>query len=736
MSSDNKWPFDNGITVIGMKLPEYLNWAAGTGEPRPKKLLLPPIQRGFIWRPVQIAQLWDSLLRGMPIGSLMVSELAANAKATEIGAKNRKIQEESALAIGLLDGQQRTLAMLLGWKNDPKSDHCVWLDLGEKGINGSPFELRISTRTQPFGYSRNSHQKLQQKERREARMAYDGTSDERKNKSDYELFRDENIRPWKGGKSSSLLCFPIQVLWHTFREKKQEGLKSYVLEQVKNINKEKQIFLEQKLGELGEAFQRLDKLDVPLILVPEYISQPPSSDTQQDTQAPLTLLFERIGRNGAALSSEDLLFSMIKQQWPEAHDLVNTLHSGKVGHLMSATDCVMTAYRLAMAEEKKVDTPRPSPNSFHLYLGQLIQESESENRFGPLRLYLQENSRLQNAFNSLYNTLKYNGDNDIGLPDLMLPHLPRSLIQVLLRWFMLNESSEAATNNRTHIIAFTLFWYLCIWHDDNSSRDAFSKMKKGDFPASNLYKSLVGEAENDGITGAWPLIDPGRLTEILVRDNFDTFRNRDTIFKKEKGTFVATYPERELFKRFCWWRKPVLLWLQRKYVHKSYSSVPQFVGLTDEDAVPYDYDHLCPQNHWGVDWRNISKHLKDDITDDMKIAFKSNRSHVGNSIGNLHVLDSSLNRSFGDAPIQDKINYQPEQGSGRKWNPQEDSLILHKENVENAKSLWLKASPRCDKDTHWDMNRLAAFQEVVQLRTLDLYSIYYDACKVITPERV
>lgn len=34
---------------------------------------LPSIQRGFVWKPKQVEDLWDSLLRGYPVGSFLFS---------------------------------------------------------------------------------------------------------------------------------------------------------------------------------------------------------------------------------------------------------------------------------------------------------------------------------------------------------------------------------------------------------------------------------------------------------------------------------------------------------------------------------------------------------------------------------------------------------------------------------------------------------------------------------------
>ena len=38
------------------------------------KVKLPAIQRGFVWRVDQIENLWDSIFRGYPIGSFLLSE--------------------------------------------------------------------------------------------------------------------------------------------------------------------------------------------------------------------------------------------------------------------------------------------------------------------------------------------------------------------------------------------------------------------------------------------------------------------------------------------------------------------------------------------------------------------------------------------------------------------------------------------------------------------------------------
>ena len=88
------------------------------------------------------------------------------------------------------------------------------------------------------------------------------------------------------------------------------------------------------------------------------------------------------------------------------------------------------------------------------------------------------------------------------------------------------------------------------------------------------------------------------------------------------------------------------------------------------------------------------------------------------------MLESSLNRSFGDAPLEWKLNEssKPE----INWSVT-DSLLYHAKEHED---LWKKASPDTSAEEYWSWNedRLQAFQDAVRLRTSCLYLKYFDAC--------
>lgn len=75
-------------------------------------VLIPAIQRGLVWKPRQVELLWDSILRGFPIGSFMLSDTKDNPNQYH-----------------LIDGQQRFNAISLGYNVDTNPRAVLWIDI-------------------------------------------------------------------------------------------------------------------------------------------------------------------------------------------------------------------------------------------------------------------------------------------------------------------------------------------------------------------------------------------------------------------------------------------------------------------------------------------------------------------------------------------------------------------------------------------------------------------------------
>jgi len=137
--------------------------------------VIPAIQREFIWKPKQIEKLFDSLMRGYPIGAFLFWKVGAEQAAnytfydfiTEYHEKNNPYAKEKTIPSGhgttaILDGQQRLTALNIGlygshaerqprkWVNNPdafpkKRLHLNLLDDPEVNEEGTTYDFQFLT---------------------------------------------------------------------------------------------------------------------------------------------------------------------------------------------------------------------------------------------------------------------------------------------------------------------------------------------------------------------------------------------------------------------------------------------------------------------------------------------------------------------------------------------------------------------------------------------------------------
>lgn len=93
-----------------------------------KEIDIPDVQRGLVWNPTQIANLWKSIFAGYPIGSLTLYKQGENWQ--------------------LIDGQQRWHAIKLGLlkpEDIKEAMATLW-------VNADNLELMVCTRRHPWGF--------------------------------------------------------------------------------------------------------------------------------------------------------------------------------------------------------------------------------------------------------------------------------------------------------------------------------------------------------------------------------------------------------------------------------------------------------------------------------------------------------------------------------------------------------------------------------------------------------
>ena len=83
------------------------------------KLSLPDIQRPFVWKATQVRDLFDSLYRGFPVGTLMLWETGAKVGTKPVGGG----ETDMVPSLLIIDGQQRLTSLYSVIRGVPVMDH-------------------------------------------------------------------------------------------------------------------------------------------------------------------------------------------------------------------------------------------------------------------------------------------------------------------------------------------------------------------------------------------------------------------------------------------------------------------------------------------------------------------------------------------------------------------------------------------------------------------------------------
>ena len=631
--------------VSSIKIEALIEWANGTANRNPvlPPLSLPPIQRSALWRPAQILGLWDSLLLGMPIGMLYLIPARNTSRPLEDGRRDAHGAPEAGL--DLFDGQQRLRALLLATSPPDVAGKCIWVDFGaEIDPNGLYVPLRLTTRSQPFGYAENGT-KLSIDQRRRAREIFDATMEGKagydKQLPDHKLFEEAPDGPPSPACSiegtrrpSAIQLRRLLSMWKSDGASFATTLQDCLKEAALGFSYEKIV------ARLEAGFERLTTADVPLLLLK------PASVAQGIVDEPEWLLrwFERIGAGGTPLTSAERCFSIYKHYQPEVYDVVTAIEC-TVGHVMSPVDIVGTALRIANAQTGNYWPPD------HTIFGKAIRDEASKLK-QQLDLLIPPNrpnggGPLGVAFERAMTALRYvEPANPNGFPPVALAELPTALLRVVVYWAYLHPESSPADLDPDEMIRFALFWHLCAENHEKGERRAFRclndlKASGAAFPGRELYEFLTGDDAT-----ALQLVRPEHIKDYLPKVPNDQWLGEKQLFDRPEATVAGT---KALFRAWWYSRGKMLLWLQRQYLARAF---PHYDPSSNRDEEkPYDLDHIQPQAIWGEHWASQQSLI--DKAD--RTHFNNGRGHLGNAIGNFRWIGSSQNRSDGAISVRQKL---------------------------------------------------------------------------------
>ena len=638
-----------GDNLTSYTLEKIAKWSGqGNGKNGDEIIKIPDIQRGFVWQPRQVEDLWDSLLKRLPIGSFLLHEINKDEKRYE-----------------LLDGQQRATAIALGF--NMKDEAMLWLDLGEE--NNDPC-FRLVTKHHPWGYQRKDNtKKLTLEDRKEACNSFN--LDEKDNHE--KLLENKKCWPY-----DAYLPVPFDKLI----SKSVDDLIKYLekeysrLENKHNNNNKEESKYTNKLEKAKKKLESLKdqiknnilSIKIPAIIftipdvqendktVPEAkendktvpdakendktVPEAKENDKtvpdakENDKKDPIEELFVRVNSAGTPLAGEELIYSIYKSIYgkdKEDNGLKDIIEGLGIDFVKNSKIVALSSL-IARAKTLEKDEKTPLPGkvtvrNFRKWIAEkkegLVPDFKDE-----LDKFITE-VKKNNIFNQAKEILLYKKDgNDFGIPTVLLQRMA----------------------DRAHPIFFVLLYRLDKYQDE--------------------YKTIIDDAElRKRVVGhmtAWFFFGKGKnsrdhrkcLTKIWdkIGEDTKTFWESKDFFKNDDGEAMLPLPcpcslksalpdkaqqddDLKVFIKKTKWDRNLLLYAQRKYIHELLKKEDnKSQSLLDDDETPWDYDHINPQSR---------VYKKKDI--------KPGLREWHNSIGNLMALHFKINRVAGDK-VEEKLN--------------------------------------------------------------------------------
>ncbi len=251
-----------------------------------RQYFLPAIQREFVWKPEQIVQLFDSIMRGYPISSFLFWELKPEnrdkwqvykflEKAKHGGTHNELASTDGVTSLALvLDGQQRLTSLMIGLRGTyvTKKKYKRWDNPDAWSSQRLHLDLLAEPRLDEDGAESGLYYKF-------AFMEEEPQPD-----SEHYWFRVGRI-----------LDFDERKKFETFLDQQDDALESRG-----HAKADRKVF-ERNLKRLYDA-----------IHTDEVIAY--YTETDQDYDRVLDI-FVRANEGGTKLSKSDLLLSMVTSSW-------------------------------------------------------------------------------------------------------------------------------------------------------------------------------------------------------------------------------------------------------------------------------------------------------------------------------------------------------------------------------------------------------------------------------------
>lgn len=576
------------------KLSEIADWANNDSE-----VTIPALQRGLVWKPSQVELLWDSILRGFPIGSFMLSDIT---------------DEKNKGKYYLMDGQQRFNAISLGYNTVPNARAVLWIDLEPPTNNNSTrmYWVKATTIPHPWGFKNDDEcSRLNTYEKREALKTFElqGNIYNRE-------FSLKETWPVEANCPIPLWCL-LEASKSPFYDAEAFLQKTIELFMATDFSYRHRIRFNENAcrylkEELYPSFVALKNYTINCNHLPKEVMESETENAKDSTeQTTLEVLFTRLNTGGTAISRDDLNYSAIKAYWPSIKDINDELAE----KYMSPSKLVMLAFRLGLTDVNDASLKN------ELSIRQIRSLAKIESERNKIEC-LYKCEYLEFILKKIDEWLGVYPKSPDSTPSVLRTSIARNSpdVYLLLMFFAYENiiSPIELTASQIKALAFCLHWFA---NDKKGCvQEIFTRCKSG-INAANVQAALSRLMHDCKLLHIYSPEEVERFIEIEASEKWQLWQ-------------VLPPAAQEFFNRIFWYgnaeAKEMLLFAQRQYLNTHFSNYdPARQDLWAEYNRPWDFDHIVAQD------RVIGKREKYREFDKIWL----------NSIGNIAAISYEANRS-------------------------------------------------------------------------------------------
>lgn len=519
---------------------------------------IPAIQRGLVWKPKQVELLWDSILRGFPIGAFIFSE--------------------SNFGFELLDGQQRFNAINLGYGEDQTDRAKLWIDLFPRLMEGSTrkFLIRVTTTSHPWGYGKDDDcSTLTAENRINAIQSFGYEEGTNMNST---IIPISQTWPY-----FSEYPIPLHIILNNLYNNDKTNFAAQCYNEIKGQKYSNSKYTEDdilsKLEKLYSIKDRIDDYTIPFSILKEDVINDESSNENQKSitgETNLEVLFRRITTGGTQISSAELSYSAIKVYWPE----LKIICEGIASKCMPPYLLANMAFRLYILINNKHWVK-------NLAITKIRELSNDVKEKKSIEKYFDSIGKIVNKVNTW---LLGDNNDDYGVPSVIRTSIARNNpdVYLLLMWFASQETNLSGK----YLTALAMF--LSEFTDNNEL--VCSKIYEycikycinNDIDKKNVILSAIDDTnmENDNIF--W-LQSPSDLKNMITPFSLPNSWTQNSII------YNKCYKLWSRIKRDPRRNPNLVLYAQRKYIKEVFKEYdPANEDMWESHNRPWDFDHILP----------------------------------------------------------------------------------------------------------------------------------------------